>query len=686
MPRVAKYVNAMSFYSDRLRARLRATAIICFWVSSCFWQAAGEMSGRAASTSPTVKAHFFAAQEAQKRQDYVTAEHEYKALLATAPNFAEVHMNLGLVYQLQNRINEAMTEFRHALKIKPSLPGANFFLGVDYCKLGEGIKAIPYLKASVRADPERPETWSWLATAQELAGDIQGEVVSVKRGLKRQPQNIDLLYLLGHAYERLGKEEVKDLQKTAPGSAISEQFLAESYAVSNEWPLAVIRFQNALADSPRRPGLHTELGEVFLRAGKHRQAVREFDDELQHDSHYLRAIVRRGETRLIEGDVEGSLADWATALETDPHQTEQVLGVTETGLGDAELEQLPDDLRKKIETLTPELTSRGTPAAHLALAFLAAQTGNTAEVASELNQVESALRTRLRSRMCSIGNLREAIKNGGISRVAHCAPQVLGSLPPDESRMLRIALARSLVEAGDYDASLEALDGLPSSNRHSPDAIYLRARCYEKLAAAAYLRLSRVDPNSYRVHQLMGDLYAAKGDDGKAMDEYRAAISLKPELPNLHYSLGHLLWKDLKVAEARAEFEAELALNPRHAGALDDLGNTYLLEHQPDKAMVYLKRAIAADTNDPGIHRDLGTAYSQLHEYRKAEAEFKIAVNDDHDGSVHYKLGKVYQALGEKDKAEHEFAASTALNRESHSKLERQTQRLSEIEKLSKDP
>jgi len=30
----------------------------------------------------------------------------------------------------------------------------------------------------------------------------------------------------------------------------------------------------------------------------------------------------------------------------------------------------------------------------------------------------------------------------------------------------------------------------------------------------------------------MGDLEAAKGNDGKAIEEYRAAIALKPSLPN----------------------------------------------------------------------------------------------------------------------------------------------------------
>jgi tetratricopeptide (TPR) repeat protein len=243
-----------------------------------------------------------------------------------------------------------------------------------------------------------------------------------------------------------------------------------------------------------------------------------------------------------------------------------------------------------------------------------------------------------------------------------------------------------LFETGDYETSLEALSKLTLADWHSPEASYWRGRCYEKLATAAYLVLSEVDPDSYRVHQLMGDVAAANGDDRKAMEEYRAAIAIKSSLPNLHYSLGHLLWKDLKVKEAREEFETELTLDPRHVGALNELGDTYLLEHKPEKALPYLTLALARDPNNPDLHRDLGTAYSELRNYEKAAAEFRIAVAGDHDGSVHYKLALAYRALGEKDKAAREFELSTALNRESHNKLEKQTERLTAVEKSTREP
>lgn len=662
------------------RRRLLAIGIL-LGTSHC--AIAGQANSPQTMGVPPVEAHFAAAQQAQKDNDYVTAEREYRAVLAIKPNFAEVHMNLGLVYQLHNQIPDAMTEFQRALQLKPALAGANFFLGVDYCKRGEGPKALPYLKAAARQDPRQPDIWSWLATAQEMSGQIHAEVATLQRALNVQPRNIDLLYLLGNAYEHLGKEEVASLQKTAPHSPRAEQLLGESYSSSGEWPSATIHFQNSLAGSPGTRGVHVEFGEVLLRAGKPSRAAHEFEEELHIVPHSLRAVVRLGETKLIRGDIEGALLDWSTALVTDGLQAERILGIRETGLGDAAFEQLPDSLREKLENLVPKIQQRDTPAAHLALAFLAVQAGNTAVQVTEGDRALSSFQAAPSLVRCSHAGIDQALKQEQFSALAHCEPQVFTPRPLASSNY---AITHALFEAGNYDASLQLLAELAPPDRHSSEASYWRARCYEKLATAAYLSLYQADSNSYRLHQLMADLDAAKGNDGKAIEEYRLAVELKPSLPNLHYGLGHLLWKDLKVKEARQELEAELALNPQHAAALNDLGNTYLLEHQPDKALPFLSRALAVDPQNPDIHRDLGTAYSELRDYRKAEVEFKIAVSADRDGSVHYKLARTYQALGEKEKAAREFGLSTALNAEAHTKLEKQRERLDEVEKSTQDP
>ncbi len=632
-----------------------------------------------AAPPSTVQSLTEQAQAEQKSGDFAAAMRDYKAALSLAPRFAELHMNLGLVYQVQNRIPDAIAQFREALQIKPRLTGANFFLGVDYCKSGEAAKAITYLKTAARERPESKDISFWLATALEMHGDIQGEVQVLEKALTVHPNDPDLLYQLAGAHEQLGKDEVAALEKAAPGSFRAEQLLGESYASSSEWPLAVLHFQDAIQKAPAASGLHAELGEVYLRAGKFAEAIHEFDAELQQDSHSVRAAVGRGEAELLSGDFDASLLDLSRAADSDEPQAERVLGISATDRVDSLQDRIPDETGPRLQRLVPAISSRTDSGAILALKFIAALERESAAVSIPDESEQSSL-ARLAPGSCSQSELEKALLDERYSTASACLGNNAGLEGPPP---LRIRAANALVQMGSYEAALRILNSLPSSALESPDASYWKARCHEKLGAATYLKLVQANPNSYRVHQVMADLAAAKGDDAGAIEEYRAALAEKPSLPGLHYSLGHLLWKNLKVADARKEFEAELAINPNHAGALLDLGDTFLLEHQPEKALPYLKSALANDPPNLDVHRDLGTAYFQVGDARKAEEQFKMALPEDHDGSIHYKLARVYQSLGEKEKAAQEFAVSSEMNRESHAQLERQTDRLAEIEKAA---
>ena len=668
--------------AERTTPRLRALIGASILTATVCALGAGQTGSPQTGQSSSWRQHFSAAQSAQKDQDYTTAEKEYRTVLALKPGFAEVHMNLGLIYQLEGRIPEAMSEFRSALKRNPSLAGANFFLGVNYCQQGDGKHAIPYLRAAAHSQSSRADILSWLATAEEMAGDVPGEIATLQKALAVDPKNVDLRYLLGHAYERMGKHEVTALEKAAPGSARAEQLLGESYSASSEWPSAVLKFQNALGASAGTSGVHLELGEVLLRQGKLKRAAQEFEEELKLYPKSLRARVRQGEVKLIQGDLEGALQDWAGALNTDEARAELILGIRETGFGEAAFEQLPEALRQKLEGAAPELRSRDTASAHLALAFIAAQNAERSLVEEEANRMRASATASQSVGLCSEAAVRRLLNDERFTEATACGVRVLHSASSSDFRM-QVALA--LFEAGDYQASLDALSKLSVGVRSSPEAAYWRARAYEKMATAAYLQLYRADANSYRMHQLMGDLAAARNDNPKAIEEYEAAIALKPSLPNLHYSLGHVFWKDMNVAETRAEFEAELKINPHHPGALNELGDTYLLEHQAEEALPYLIQAVAIESHNPDFHRDLGTAYGDLREYPKAAAEYVLALPGDTDGSVHYKLARVYQAMGQMEKAAQEFALSTAMNEKSHKKLEEQTERLDQIDKWVRD-
>jgi len=631
--------------------------------------------------SPAAEAAWAGAQGAQQQKDYAKAGQEYRRVIILAPGFAEAYMNLGLVYELQSRRPDAIAMFEKAVQLKPGLAGAQFFLGVDYSKQGDARRAIPHLEAAVHARPNLPDAWSWLASAYQEAGRTSRQVNTLQAGLRANPDSIDLLYLLGQAYEQLGKYAVDRMQQKDSQSTFLEQLLAENYAATGYLSVAMLHLQNALKESPARASLHIALAEVLLHAGNLKRAEDEIAAELRIAPHSLRAVVRRGEVEFLRGNVPRALADWSQALALDPVRCEVILGVRELGFGDTSQEKLPEDLRAPLTRLRAQVESQAGPANRLALAFISTQEGATAAAASATDAGDPDAAKSISA--CTVPQMQSWLATDLLQPVADCSTQMLKE---PAAAGLRLEIARALYETGLPERALAALGGMAPSQVDSPESLYWKSRCYNRLALAAYLRLFEVDPDSYRAHQVLGDMEDLRGEDSKAIAEYDIALAKRPTLPNLHYQIGHLEWKSYKTEEARKQFQAELAMNPRHAGALFDLGSTYLREHRADKALVYLTRVYDLNSKYPDLHDFMGIAYSQMKRYAEAERELKIAALSDKDGSVHYQLARVYTALGKSSEAQQEFALSDQLLVATHRANEERVQRIAEAEAALKQP
>lgn len=655
---------------------LLVSVIVC-WARASLTSAAGQGAPNAHSLTPEVQSHWQAAQDAQRRKDYDAAAREYREVIAKTPRFAEAYQNLGLAYQLEEHWPDAMQAFLKALALEPDLPGANLFLGVDYCQQGEGRRAIPYLTRAARERPDLADAWSWLATAQEMQGDFTAEIATLKRGLQVRPGDIDLLYLLGQAYESLGKQAIDAARASNSSSPDREQFMAETYESNGYWSEALVHLQNALAQSPGRKGVHLEIGEVLMRSGRLPSALKEIDAELKLYPHSLRAQVRRGEIELLQGEVEPALLDWSEATDgVELARTETILGLAERGFGDTSKEELSAGLRERLTALLPQLQKRSETAAELAVAFIHSQNGDAWQLPGP-GAIAGA------EGNCSVETVQGWLRDDQIERVAQCAFRVLTAESP---LPLRVSMAEALLETSRPEAALAILSAAPAAQSRAPELLYWKARCYKKLALAAYLKLYAAAPDSDRAHELNADTYAARDEDEKAVGEYRLALAQRPHLPNLHYEIGRLLWKGYKTDGARTEFEAELKMNPRHVGALTSMGTICLYEHEPEEALGFLQKARALAPENIDVHQYLGTAYLQMQKYNEAVKELKIGIRQDDEGKIHYQLAKAYQALGQKAEASAQFAASSALNERFHSRSSERVQRLAAAETALKQP
>src|SRR6185437_9162639 len=100
----------------------------------------------------------------------------------------------------------------------------------------------------------------------------------------------------------------------------------------------------------------------------------------------------------------------------------------------------------------------------------------------------------------------------------------------------------------------QAADLAPQEAEYS----YLLGRAWTRLSAWSYQRLARLNPDSARLHQALGQEYAMAGKYELAIAAYQEAARSDPKLPEIHLALALLLLELKKTDEASAEINLEL--------------------------------------------------------------------------------------------------------------------------------
>ena len=156
---------------------------------------------------------------------------------------------------------------------------------------------------------------------------------------------------------------------------------------------------------------------------------------------------------------------------------------------------------------------------------------------------------------------------------------------PDESAF---AQATNAMHQHRYDASEAAL--LRCVALHSGDlsARYELVVVRRQIALAQIARLLSVAPDSYHVHQLLGQLYVDRDEDEKALTEYLAVAAARPNLPDVHFWLGHLYWKHGDADHAFAELTRQLEIDPGHPEAHGELGAVLVAKDRTAEAIPHL--------------------------------------------------------------------------------------------------
>jgi tetratricopeptide (TPR) repeat protein len=261
------------------------------------------------------------------------------------------------------------------------------------------------------------------------------------------------------------------------------------------------------------------------------------------------------------------------------------------------------------------------------------------------------------------------LRNGG-----HAQPAKDSGAPVSEGTASNL-YTQAWIDFGrkDYQAAETKLTTFLAAYPKSAEGHYLLATTYEHLSLSVLSRMFQLDPNSYRVHQLLGRIYKYRWQNQKALAEYKMVERVHPALPGLHLAIGEVLWREGQIDPALVEFEAEIRVNPYDARPYAEMGTVLVIKHESERAIPYLSKALQLQPGMLLVHKQLGIAYHQQKNYAMAEEELKKALPIDHDGSVHYLLGSVYRDSGHPKKARAEMEEARLIETASEHKAEVKT-------------
>jgi predicted Zn-dependent protease len=197
------------------------------------------------------------------------------------------------------------------------------------------------------------------------------------------------------------------------------------------------------------------------------------------------------------------------------------------------------------------------------------------------------------------------------------------------------------------------------------DVLYESAELYTRLWTEDAGELMAKHPDSYRVHQLAGEVYEAQNNYDQAIREYSLALDANPKLPQLHFRIGQLyLHKGAPDADAKAtaEFRQELAVDPQSAVSNLALAEINRHEHKLSEAKPLYEQAVRLDPTLVAAHVGLAQILLAQHQDVAAVRELQGTVERfPNDAQVHYVLMLAYREQNKLHEAQEEMATFKRL-------------------------
>ena len=573
----------------------------------------------------------------------------FHQLQSTMGESAALHMLFGRAYLVAKIPQQAIPEFRQAIRLDPKYPRAHGFLGYAYLEhyQEEGYpQARQEFEKEVKLHPDEYQVQELLGIANVNLRDFPAAEVALLHAARLRPKEASVYLYLGETYAATNriKAAVEVLEKyvSMVGNPEEDKLREAS------------RAYYLLGQNLRRLGREEEARKALARSQQIREAKFKYD--VKHIFDEKKSSEDAGESRVSDRVADLLGAGSAEEKQGTQNMIRQGLPVGPVGKQPATAKETA--AAKQYRSFVGEILG----SSYNDLGVMRAKDSKFPEAAEFFRQA-AAWKPDLPGL-----DLNWGFASFRAELYLEAVPPLERQLKahPDDSFIRQLlGLSYSMLEKDE-----KVVEVLHPFLEHPPDDAGLLLAWGTALvrtrqpgaAAGIFRRLLEQNADNPSVHLLLGKAYAQQEDYASAVNELSNASRLDPRLPEAHYYAGLVYLRQKEFESAAREFRAELDLRPGDLHTLYHLGYTLLLQGQLPESISLLREAVKAMPDYELAHFELGRALLQQGDAAGAIESLERAkkLAPEHD-AVYFQLSQAYRRAGRVQEAGQAVAAYQKL-------------------------
>ncbi len=252
---------------------------------------------------------------------------QYREAIRLRPDDAEAYYNLGIVLAEKGQTEGAIRQYQKAIRLRPDDAGAHYNLGIVLAGKGQTDGAIRQYQEAIRLKLDDAKAHNNLGIVLAEKGQIDDAISQFREAIRFKPDYAEAHNNLDNALGMKGQiddaiSQFREVLRLKPDDAEARNNLGDALFKKGQTDEAICQYQEAIRLRPDDAVVHYNLGIAFVRKGRIDEAIGQYQEAIRLKPDYPEAHNNLGTALGRKGRIDDAILQFQEAIRLKPDYPE----------------------------------------------------------------------------------------------------------------------------------------------------------------------------------------------------------------------------------------------------------------------------------------------------------------------------------------------------------------------------